>query len=541
MWATGWQEQRRCASVSQVPASSSYRYARRSPSSTPLRHGPYAHPPDVNFGQPIHTPLARLNMFLQNQVDKGKTINIMTIAKRMKEDGFRPDLTTYNSILQACAWEKCQDEARAVFADMLSMGVQPDRQTFHLLIQTSHSADQSVLVEVLKTMEEWSILPNETTYEIMISRFSANNRLELALQSLSQLARDGLSPTLTTASEVIRCAAKLGFSRLALDLADAFESTSVRRLDSDVWVDILASSAEELYVEGTRRAWHEVVSKQNILPDEGCCLLVLHTAARHGLSGLALEVIETLKRLNIVWHEHHIAPVIEAMCYHGELKEAFMMFEFMRKHGITHTIETALPVLEIVKKDSDAVDSAWGTLEELHEEGHTIDITAFNVVIHAAVALQDLQRAIGTYKAAAQLNVKPDILTFNTLLEGCVAARHRDLGDRLLSDMKELGVRPDTTTYERMVRLCLTQSMYEDAFFYLEEMKSLGLVPPLLVYEAIIRKLVAVGDTRYNLALEELKECGYEVSVKLQSFISSGGAHNGPANAQSREQPVVRL
>lgn len=252
-------------------------------------------------------------------------------------------------------------------------------------------------------------------------------------------------------------------------------------------------------------------------------------------------MIETLKALNIVWREHHIAPVIEAMCHHGEIKEAFMMLDYMRRNDIEFTKETALPIVALVKKDVDAVDDAWGKLEVIREEGHNVDVVAFNVVVEGAVALKDLQRAVGTYKGAAQLGVTPNIDTYNILLRACVDARHRPLGDRLLSDMKEAGIKPDRTTYERMVRLCLTQSMYEDAFFYLEEMKSLGMVPPLIVYESIIRKLVTVGDTRYNIALEELKECGYEVSNRLQSFISSGGAHNGPKSDPAAPAEAVVL
>ena len=69
-------------------------------------------------------------------------------------------------------------------------------------------------------------------------------------------------------------------------------------------------------------------------------------------------MIETLKALNIVWREHHIAPVIEAMCHHGEIKEAFMMLDYMRRNDIEFTKETALPIVALVKKDVDAVDDA---------------------------------------------------------------------------------------------------------------------------------------------------------------------------------------
>lgn len=247
-------------------------------------------------------------------------------------------------------------------------------------------------------------------------------------------------------------------------------------------------------------------------------------------------MIEVLKSINIVWCEHHIAPVIEAMCRQKDMKEAMLMLDFMRKNDIAPTLETAAPIFELINHDTIAVDDAWGQLEMLHEAGHAIDVIALNVVIQAAVHLRDLQRAIGTYKACAKLDVKPDRDTFNLLLRGCVDARHRELGDRLLADMKAAGIQPDPTTYERMVRLCLTQSTYEDAFFYLEEMKSLGMVPPRGVYESLIRKLVSVGDVRHKLALEELQECGYEITPRLKSFIDSGGAHDGPSSPAASEQ-----
>ncbi|RPD57625.1 hypothetical protein L226DRAFT_503590 [Lentinus tigrinus ALCF2SS1-7] len=531
-------------------ASASCRHAQRrhasqvySSESRPNRQGlrtrPFAYPVDSNFRGQAHTPLTRLNMIIASELDKGHSLKAMVVAKRMKDEGITPNITTYNYLMQACAQLNLQLEARAVYDDMLAMGIQPDRHTFHQLMQALGSSEVPALLSYIKLMEEWSIRPNETTYEIIITRLVENQRLENALQYLSKLAPAGLSPTLRTAAAVVQCAADLGFPRLALDLADAFESTSIRRLESEVWVDVLVSCAEQLYAEGTERVWRKVVHEMHLLPDEGCCLQVLHTAARYGLSDLALEVIDTLKTINIVWREYHIAPVIEAMCHHGEIKEAFMMLDYMRKNDIDFTTETALPILKLVKKDVDAIDDAWEKLELIRQEGHAVDVVAFNVIVEAAVALKDLQRAVGTYKGAAQLGVTPDIDTYNILLRACIDARHRELGDRFLSDMKEAGIKPDRTTYERMVRLCLTQSMYEDAFFYLEEMKSHGIVPPLIVYDSIIRKLVTVGDTRYNIALEELKECGYEVPYRLQSFISSGGAHNGPKESDAPAEAVV--
>ncbi|CDO75675.1 hypothetical protein BN946_scf184941.g28 [Trametes cinnabarina] len=487
-----------------------------------------------------HTPVARYNMQMATMLDYQQPHRAMLLARRMKEEGVEPDVITYNNLLMACAQEQLFREARAVFADMLSMGIQPDRHTFHNLMRAMDVKDQDELHEILRSMESWGIHPNELTYEIIITRLARSHRVELALQFLANMPRLGLSPTLSAASSVITAAADLGFARLALELALSFERMSIRRLEASTWVDVLVGCAEAVYAEGVLQAWRKVVNEHNVLPDEGCCIQVLHTAARHGLPTLALEVIEVLKRIEIVWCEHHIAPVIEAMCHHNELKEAMLMLEYMRKNDIEPTLETATPILKLISVDTDAVDHAWGQLEIIREEGHQIDVVAFNVVVQAAIVLKDLQRAVGTYKAAASLGVKPNIDTYNLLLLGCIDARHRELGDRLLSEMKAAGIKPDQTTYERMVRLCLTQSTYEDAFFYLEEMKALGMVPPLPVYEALVRKLFSVGDVRYKLAVEEMKECGYDLSPRLKSFIDSGGSHDGSQDAQpSTIEPVL--
>ena len=97
-------------------------------------------------------------------------------------------------------------------------------------------------------MEAWNIQPTEQTYEYVVKRLVDNERLESCLQMLAQLGRENLTPTLHTASMVVTCAVNLGYSRLALDLAESFERTSVRRLDAEVWCDILAGCAQSLYV-----------------------------------------------------------------------------------------------------------------------------------------------------------------------------------------------------------------------------------------------------------------------------------------------------
>lgn len=97
-------------------------------------------------------------------------------------------------------------------------------------------------------MAEYDIAPNHKTYELVIGRMTQADNLESALQRLAEMNRAGLTPTLQTAEMIIRLACKFDLPRLALDLADTFEDTAIRRLDGNVWMECLISSAGSLYV-----------------------------------------------------------------------------------------------------------------------------------------------------------------------------------------------------------------------------------------------------------------------------------------------------
>lgn len=250
---------------------------------------------------------------------------------------------------------------------------------------------------------------------------------------------------------------------------------------------------------------------------------MLHTAGRHGLPELAINVHRVLEAIGVDLREYHFAPVIESFCRTNRIKEALSTLTLMSQHNIEPNSNTAHPIFEAIRVSTDAIDAAWDALEALHSEGQTVNITAVNVVIQASISLGDLQRAFGTYQMCAELGVKPTLDTYHFLLSGCIATQHRELGNRLIADMKEAKIKPDARTYERQIVLCLTGETYEDAFFYLEEMKAENLFPPLSVYEAIIQRCVVEKDARYAVAVQELEELGYSLSPALMRVISGEG------------------
>jgi len=97
-------------------------------------------------------------------------------------------------------------------------------------------------------MLEAEIIPNATSYEILITHLTREENLEMALTVLTEMEKRDLSPSAETAESIVLLAARQGNPRLALDLATSYEAVSVRPLSTTIWVHVLASCAEYLFV-----------------------------------------------------------------------------------------------------------------------------------------------------------------------------------------------------------------------------------------------------------------------------------------------------
>lgn len=115
-------------------------------------------------------------------------------------------------------------------------------------VQTVRYEHYDIVNKVWDLMLAHNIKPNEGSYEILIGYLTRNQHLELALQKIGEMSQYGLSPSLRTAQQVISLACEFGHPRLAIELATAFESSSVRRLDAETWMKCLIASSDMLYV-----------------------------------------------------------------------------------------------------------------------------------------------------------------------------------------------------------------------------------------------------------------------------------------------------
>ena len=102
--------------------------------------------------------------------------------------------------------------------------------------------------ETVERMKQLNFIPNAQTFSLIMERPLRSENLEMVVQYMGEMVALGLVPELQTAHDAIILASKRGHPRLAIEMANYFEDSSVRRLDNKVWLNLLIVSSEDLYV-----------------------------------------------------------------------------------------------------------------------------------------------------------------------------------------------------------------------------------------------------------------------------------------------------
>ncbi|GBB95499.1 hypothetical protein RclHR1_02550011 [Rhizophagus clarus] len=396
--------------------------------------------------------------------------------------------------------------------------INPNLTTYHYLLRTCAQTpvseqDPYLREQIFEMITNDGLQPDLKIYECYIDSLLAGDEYERAFEIFDSLKSKNIYPQVELYTAMIRKAISIYEPGIALNYLKSLEQ-NIFYAPTSLYNDVLRLCAYEYYADGVLYCW-EKLKHRGLNLDEGVCIDIIYFAARHGRPDLVVQVIEYLmddRKLNL--QKLHFIPLTRAYVNAGDIKNAMNSLNIIRQAGFqVNSFDTATTgIYSSIRQNNKTIDEAYYYLEELHNEGKIIDVSALNVIIAACANIGkrkmprrnvDISRALETYKSAEKLGVKPNAETFSSLLFVCHYAKRKDLADQLWKEMLELKVVPSTLTYSRMIAVICTQDDYEEAFVYLEEMKAKNLLPLRSVYEKIIDKCVQHGDTRAVLALEE--------------------------------------
>mmetsp|Transcript_35347 Transcript_35347/g.81945 ORF Transcript_35347/g.81945 Transcript_35347/m.81945 type:complete len:308 (-) Transcript_35347:1586-2509(-) len=111
----------------------------------------------------------------------------------------RPNLTTFNSVLEILVMDKQMDQTFQLLLSMPDWNVLPSTHTYNLVIRACLlKRNWRRALTLLNTMEEQGVMPNLLTYNSVISACVKSDQSSKAMKLLKRMRDNGIDPDIVT-------------------------------------------------------------------------------------------------------------------------------------------------------------------------------------------------------------------------------------------------------------------------------------------------------------------------------------------------------
>ncbi|KAF5191530.1 Pentatricopeptide repeat-containing protein [Thalictrum thalictroides] len=144
----------------------------------------------------------------------------------MKNLNCKPDLVTYNILLDVLGTSGWIDEMLLVFASIKESSLSPDIISYNTLINNLRKSGRLDLCLVFfREMSETEVDPDLRTYTALIDSFGRSGHVEKALGLLGQMKKKGIHPSIYNYRSLVSNLKKVGKSKLAVSLLEEMNSS----------------------------------------------------------------------------------------------------------------------------------------------------------------------------------------------------------------------------------------------------------------------------------------------------------------------------
>lgn len=382
----------------------------------------------------------------------------LSILDRMKSVGLRPDVVTYNTIIDFLSTEEngTQLAEELVRIDMPRNGVRPDLLTFNTLIKGvarnrgNKSDAGAALISAyrwLNELESRGLKPDEFTYQSMVSACAAAGDAPRALEFFRKVeeerakrvktgGRTGISSNLNPnavqpPSFARNHSAPIPKSRMAPAVGPRHNS----RIASSPHI-----SDNRTFTQSSSPTSEPNSSDWMLLPHPAAYIALMRafltSNAKDGVDSVLLLRDEMIARGLELGRTGYTA-VADAYAARGDFDSVeATLREMLSREGNSSVLKLS-PVHHCIRMkalcNAGRLDDAIAILPEVEDA----DTAVFNVLIHACAKNKDMDRMVVVLKAMESCNVEPDAITSRALsnMMRIVATRLKGFGDQFRTSL----------------------------------------------------------------------------------------------------------
>ncbi|KAL5223270.1 hypothetical protein ABZP36_027983 [Zizania latifolia] len=431
--------------------------------------------------------------------------SIPWLLAQVEDAGLRPDSIFFNALINALAEAGRMGEASRTFLRMGHSGCRSTVSTFNTLIKGYGIAgrpEESQRVFDMMASEAGSVRPNLTTYNILVKAWCDAGRLEEAWLVVAGMRAAGVEPDVVT------------YNTLASAYARNFETWKAEGL--------IVEMAQQAGLRTSERTWGIIVG--------GYC--------REGRLEEAFRCVSQMKDAGVLPNVIVFNTLLKGFLDANDMAAVDDVLGLMEQFGIKPDIVTYSQQLNAFSSLGHMA-KCMKVFDKMIEAGIELDPQVYSILAKGYVRAQQPEKAEELLRHMGPLGVRPNVVTFTTVISGWCSVADMDNAIRVYGAMRDAGVRPNLRTFETLIWGYSEQRQPWKAEEVLQMMQDAGVKPKRSTYCLVADAWKAVGlvenanrvlgSSSSNLRHEndEEPDCS-DGDAKLQRFART---NNAPAKS----------
>ncbi|KAK8716449.1 hypothetical protein V6N13_043757 [Hibiscus sabdariffa] len=201
----------------------------------------------------------------------------VTIDHTMQRAGLRPDVVSYALLINAYGKARREEEALAVFEEMLDAGIRPTHKSYNILLDAfaiSGMVEQARTV--FKSMRRDRYTPDICSYTTMLSAYVNASDMEGAENFFTRLKQDGLRPNIVTYGTLMKGYAKVNKLEKMVETYEEMRLNGIKA-NQTIFTTLMDAYGKNREF-GSAVVWYKEMESYGVPPDQKAKNILLSLA-----------------------------------------------------------------------------------------------------------------------------------------------------------------------------------------------------------------------------------------------------------------------